>query len=143
RRLGLEGIMAKKADSPYHGTRSSQWLKIRIEHTDDFVIVGFMLPEGASRTGFSSLHLATHVGGTLTYVGKVGTGFDEAQLRSLREAMDGLVRQGCACAGAPPRGKRHVWIEPALVCEVRFTQVTDDGLLRHPVFLRLRDDKSP
>jgi bifunctional non-homologous end joining protein LigD len=143
RRLGLEGIMAKKADSTYHSTRSSSWLKIRIEQTDDFVIVGFTLPEGNSRTGFSALHLATHREGTLTYVGKVGTGFDESQLRSLRATMDELVRHGPAFAGAPPHGSRHVWIDPEVVCEVRFTQITDDGLLRHPVFLRLRDDKSP
>jgi bifunctional non-homologous end joining protein LigD len=142
RQLGLEGIMAKKADSAYRGTRSASWLKIRIERTDDFVIVGFTLPEGSGRTGFSALHLATHRGGVLTYVGKVGTGFDEAMLRALRADMDALLRDGPACAGAPPDGRRHVWIDPVLVCEVRFSQVTDDGLLRHPVFLRLRDDKS-
>ena len=139
---GLEGIVAKRAQSPYVQRRSSDWLKIRVDHSNDFVIVGFSRPKG-SRSGFGALHLAIFRHGVLHYAGRVGTGFDERMLQDLHERMLPLQRDTPPCAGPVPTGANHVWIDPQLVCEVRFREVTDDGLLRHPVFLRLRDDKAP
>ncbi|MBX7080648.1 MAG: DNA ligase D [Nannocystaceae bacterium] len=140
--LGLEGIMAKRADAPYVGGRSPAWLKLRTEHTADFVVVGFTLPEG-SRTGLRALHLAAFGEQGLTYVGRVGSGLGEDDLTTLRRLLDARVRAQVPCTGPVPPGKGFVWVEPELVVEVRFKHLTDEGLLRHPVFLRLRDDKPP
>jgi len=141
--LGLEGIVGKRADSPYVAGRSAHWLKVRSEHTADFAIVGYTEAEG-SRQGFGALHLAAvdpGRDGALVYVGRAGTGFTDALLLEIRARLDPLRRASPPCEGALPPGKKHVWVEPRLVAEVRFKHVTDDGLLRHPVFLRVRDDK--
>lgn len=138
--LGLEGVVAKRADAAYVGGRSPQWIKLRTEHTADFVVVGFTLPEG-TRTGLRALHLAAWEDGALIYVGRVGSGFDEAALAGLRAALDRRVRDTPACAGPIPSGHGFVWVAPELVVEVRFKHRTDEGLLRHPVFLRTRPDK--
>lgn len=141
-RLGLEGMVAKRVDAPYRAGRSPAWKKLRLLATDDFVIVGFTLPRG-SRSGFGALHLASHVDGGLRYVGRVGSGFSDDELTALRADLDGLTRDDPACEGPVPRARGHRWVEPRLVCEVRFTEVTGDGFLRQPSFLRLRDDKAP
>ncbi len=142
-KLGFEGIVAKRADTPYRsGRRSGEWLKIRRTRTADLVIVG-LSPAKGGRSGFGALHLAAPHQGGFRYVGRVGTGFGEAQLRDLREVVRPLERETPACQGALPRGSGHVWLEPQLACEVRFAEVTRDGLLRQPVFLRLRPDKPP
>jgi bifunctional non-homologous end joining protein LigD len=142
RRMGLEGMMAKRADSPYRAARSADWQKIRIDRTGDFVVVGFTMPQG-SRAAFGALHLAVHGSAGLTYAGRVGTGFDDRTLADLRARLDALRRPEPPCAGPVPRGRAHVWVEPRLCCEVRYKEWTDEGLLRQPVFLRLRDDKAP
>jgi len=141
-RLGLEGIMAKKADAPYRAGRSSQWLKIRADRVDDFVVVGATTPEGG-RSGFGALHVASYVGDALTYAGRVGSGFDARQLTTIAAQLDELRRDDPPCTGPVPKSAKHYWVEPRLVCEVRFKEWTGDGLLRHPVFLRFRDDKRP
>ncbi len=141
-RLGLEGVVAKQALAPYRPGRSPLWQKIRALASGDFVIVGFTAPRGA-RTGLGALHLAGHhADGTLRYAGRVGSGFDEATLRTLRERLQPLRRREPPCAGVP-RGRGHHWVEPRLVAEVRYREVTRQGLLRQPVFRRLRDDKPP
>jgi bifunctional non-homologous end joining protein LigD len=140
-RLGLEGVIAKRADARYRAGRSADWLKVRAHRTDDFVVVGWTAPRG-SRTGFGALHLAQYENGTLRWAGQVGSGFTEKQLVSLRERLESTRRRTPPCAGAPA-GKEHAWTEPELVCEARYLERTDDGLLRQPVFLRLRDDKTP
>jgi bifunctional non-homologous end joining protein LigD len=140
-RMGLEGMVAKKAAGPYRAGRSADWLKVRASPTDDFVIVGHTSPKG-SRTGFGALHLATHIDGVLTFTGTVGTGFTERLLRDTSERLDESRRVDAPCAG-PPAGSDHHWVEPELVCEVRYVEVTGEGLLRQPVFLRFRDDKPP
>jgi len=140
-RLGFEGMVAKRADSPYRAGRSPAWRKIRIRPTHDFAIVGMSAPRG-SRAGFGALHLAARRGSTLRYVGRVGSGFSDAQLAELRRALDPLRRPTAACENAPKAARGDVWVEPRLVCEVRYTQVTADGSLRQPVFVRLRDDKT-
>jgi len=141
--LGLEGIMAKKADSAYRGGRSANWLKIRADRTDDFVVVGYSKPKG-SRGGFGALHLGGYVDGKLTYLGRAGSGFDAKLLTELSAKLEASVRPTAPVeAGPVPEGPDHVWVEPTLVVEVRYKEVTPDGLLRQPVFMRLRDDKEP
>jgi len=145
--LGLEGIVAKKADSKYRGSRSSDWLKIRADRTDDFVVVGFTRPKG-SRSGFGALHVGGYRDGTLIYCGRAGSGFTAAQLKEYSAALERLVRPTPPCEPPPggavlPKGPDHIWVEPELVCEVRYKEITPDGLLRQSVFLRFRDDKDP
>lgn len=140
--MRLEGIVAKKADSPYRGVRTTDWLKIRADQTGDFVVVGFTEPKGA-RKGIAALHLGQYAGGALVYVGRVGTGFSEAQLESLRESLEAAEVEGPTFPGPAPGGNTHHWVRPEMVVEVRYKEFTDDGMLRHPVFLRVRDDKPP
>ena len=153
--LGLEGIIAKKADVPYRSGRSPHWLKIKAERTGDFVIVGFTEAKG-SRSHFGALQLADAVNGTLVYAGRVGTGFNETLLTELKALLDPIVRREPPCAGpvtAPgaeplpsediPETRTTTWVDPVYVCEVRFREWTPDGVLRHSVFVRLRDDKGP
>ncbi|HEY4953466.1 MAG TPA: DNA ligase D [Gemmatimonadaceae bacterium] len=153
--MGLEGVIAKKADAPYHGGRSSQWLKIKREKTGDFVIVGFTEPK-RSRAHIGALQLADMVDGTLVYAGRAGTGFNDALLTELKAMLDPIVRRDAPCAGpcvAPgteplpsesiPETSTTTWVDPVYVCEVRFREWTPDGLLRHPAFMRLRNDKNP
>lgn len=142
RRLGLEGMVAKRARSPYIAGRSPTWLKIRAERTGDFVIVGYTLPDGP-RGGLRALHVAALDGPRLVWVGKVGTGFSAAQVRALEEQLEPLRRDDPAAIGDLPRGAGQVWVEPRLVAEIRFIEMTASGHLRHPVFARLRDDKRP
>ena len=142
RALGLEGIVGKKADSKYRGGRSADWIKVRLDRVDDFVIVGFSAPKG-SRAGFGALHLAMFEKGDLVYSGRAGSGFTEKQLSQIRERLLPDRRATPPCSGAVPTGADHVWVEPRLVCEVRYKEWTKDHLLRHPVFLRLREDKKP
>jgi bifunctional non-homologous end joining protein LigD len=142
RQLGLEGIVAKRSDAPYRAGRGSAWLKIRTRRTDDFVIVGLTMPKG-SRGGFGALYLAQYVGGKLVFSGSAGTGFSDKQLTDLRSRLEKLRRPDPPCTGPIPAEKGVIWVEPRLVCEVEFTERTDDGLLRQPVFLRERDDKKP
>ena len=139
---GLEGIVAKRADSPYRAGRSPAWKKLRILASDDFVVVGFT-PGSGSRPGFGSLDLGWYAGGDLVYAGRVGTGFRDEELVELRGALDAIVRDTPACAGPLPRTRGQTWVEPRLVCEVRYAEVTADGHLRQPSFVRLRDDKPP
>lgn len=140
-RMGLEGMIGKKADAPYRSGRSAAWVKVRADRTDDFVVVGYTAPKG-SRGGFGALHLAAYRGGTLVYVGRVGSGFAAPELEAIREALEGARRPDPPCERAPT-GDGHTWIAPVLVAEVRYREWTDDELLRHPVFVRFRDDKKP
>lgn len=139
--LGLEGMMAKRADAPYRSGRSAQWLKVRADRTDDFVVVGYTAPKG-SRDGFGALHLGAYDDEGMIYVGRVGTGFRSDELSEIREALDTVRQDDAPCRGAPT-GAEHTWVAPALVCEVRYKELTEEGLLRQPVFLRFRDDKPP
>src|SRR5256885_1181123 len=145
-KLGLEGIMAKKADSPYRSGRSSDWLKIRADRIDDFVVVGFSKPKG-SRGGFGSLHVGAYKDGRLIYCGRAGSGFSGDQLSEISATLQALVRKTPPCDppenGALPKGADHTWVEPRLVCDVRYKEFTTDGLLRQSVFVRFRDDKKP
>src|SRR5213592_2361690 len=138
--LGLEGIVAKKADAPYRAGRSPNWLKIRADRTDDFVVVGFTRPKG-SRSGFGALDLGAHQDGKLVYGGRVGSGFTDAELKDVSAALERGIRPTPAFSGPVPTDAGHTWVEPALIAEVRYKEWTDEGLLRQPVFVRFRDDK--
>jgi bifunctional non-homologous end joining protein LigD len=140
-RVGLEGMVAKRASSPYREGRSADWLKFRRETTGDFAIVGFTEPKSA-RSGIGALHLAVRSNGGFRYAGRVGTGFDDRLLGDLRRRLEPSRISTAACSGPVPAGKDDRWVTPDLVCEVRFKEWTDDGCLRQPVFLRLREDKS-
>ena len=140
--LGLEGIVAKKADSPYKSGRSDLWLKIRADKTGDFVVVGYTAPRGG-RGGFGALHLAAYRDGALVYIGRAGSGFSAKQLKDVAQQLDELAVPKPAFAGPIPAEAESRWVRPALVAEVRYKEITGDGLLRQPVFLRFRDDKKP
>ncbi len=141
-KLGLEGIVGKRADSAYRAGRSPQWLKIRTRLSDDFVVVGFTASKGL-RTGFGALLLAQYVEGSLVYSGRAGTGFSDKQLSEVRVTLAASRRDGPPCGGPVPQKKGITWTEPLLVCEVEFTEWTEERLLRQPVFLHFRDDKKP
>jgi bifunctional non-homologous end joining protein LigD len=141
-RLGLEGIVAKKSASPYKAGRTSAWLKIRSRHTGDFVVVGFTAPKG-SRGGFGALQLADYVDGELVYAGRAGTGFSDKQLTEVRRELEARKREDPPCSGPILDEKGTTWVEPTTVCEVEYSEWTDEGVLRQPVFLRFRDDKTP
>jgi bifunctional non-homologous end joining protein LigD len=138
--MGLEGIMGKEAASTYRGGRSAKWQKIPTEREGDFVIVGFTRPKGA-RDGFGALHLAGYDGKVLRYAGRVGTGFNDALLKSLGAALDARRRPRPAFEGNVLSSDDHGWVEPELVALVRYKTWTEQGMLRHPVFVRLREDK--
>ena len=145
--MGLEGVVGKKADSTYRAGRSTDWIKVRGLDTDDFVIVGWTEPAG-SRAAFGALHLAKYgADGKLVYMGSVGTGFDDALLSKIGRKLEALERKKPPFEGGVPKGRggrvrAHRWVSPELVAEVSYREVTDQGLLRHPVFVRLRDDKA-
>lgn len=140
--LGLEGIIAKRADRPYRGGRSLDWRKVKVERREELVIVGFTAPKGSrQRFGALLLGIADHAGGALRYAGKVGTGFDTRMLEELHDRMVPLRIERPAVSD-PPRERGAAWVRPELVAEIRFTEWTSDGKLRHPTFLGLRLDKS-
>ena len=141
--VGLEGIVAKKLASSYAGKRTTDWLKVKCDRHQEFVIGGWTEPQG-SRARFGALHVGLYQGSDLVYVTKVGTGFDDAELDRVWKLLQPLARATPPFVGGdPPRGREHHWAEPRLVCEVRFTEWTRAGGLRHPLYLGLREDKRP
>ncbi len=138
-RMGGEGIISKKAGAPYRGTRTRDWLKIKCIQRQEFVIVGWS--ESDKRRGFRSLLLAVRDKGKLTYAGKVGTGFNAKLIEDLMERMEPLETGKAAVEVPRPDRKGAHWIEPKLVAEIAFSEFTDDGVLRHPSFIALREDK--
>jgi len=137
---GGEGIISKKASASYRDERTRNWLKIKCIQRQEFVIVGWQ--QSDKRRGFRSLHLAVRDGRKLVYAGKVGTGFNGALIEELSERMKPLAvdKPPVEVPRAARRGSH--WIEPKLVGEVAFTEFTSDGVLRHPSFIALREDKS-
>ena len=139
---GLEGLVAKRADSPYRAGRSGDWLKLPAEKTADFVVCGYTKGKGA-RGILGALHVGAFCEGRLRYAGRVGTGLGERLLTELAADLAEIERETPPCEGEVPRGKSHVWVEPRIVVEARYKTFTEDGLLRHSVFSRLRTDKRP
>ncbi|HEU0067113.1 MAG TPA: DNA ligase D, partial [Sphingomonas sp.] len=139
-REGLEGVVSKRADAPYSGKRSKDWLKTKCIQRQEFVIVGWMASEKSR--GLRSLLLGVHEDGRLRYAGKVGTGFDHATMDDLAQRLAKLERK-TATVEAPRAAVRGAhWVKPELVAEVAFAEVTPDGVLRHSSFIGLRADKA-
>jgi bifunctional non-homologous end joining protein LigD len=141
KRLGEEGVMAKLATSRYRsGMRTREWLKVKASQEQEVVIVGFTAPR-RSRKYFGALVLAVREGKGWTYVGRAGTGFDAEMLRSLHAKLVPLITKVNPIAEKVPDAANTTWVKPKLVAEVKFTEWTTAGEMRHPVFLGLRTDK--
>lgn len=141
-RLGLEGIIAKRRSSPYaSGARSKHWRKIKCGTDDSFVIGGYTEPAG-QRQGFGALLLGRFDdAGRLVYAGRVGTGFSQQRLAELTKTLQGLTRRHSPFTATVPGERAVHWVRPTLVADVTYTEHTRDGLLRHPVFRGLREDR--
>jgi bifunctional non-homologous end joining protein LigD len=141
--LRLEGVVAKRVDSPYRpGRRSSEWRKVRFMRRQELVVGGWLPGEGRLAGTVGALLVGYHdqPGGPLRYAGRVGSGLTDADRQALES---GLVRRETSPFDAVPRLPDAVWVEPDVVAEVRFSEWTVEGVLRQPVFVALRDDKDP
>ncbi len=141
KRKALEGIVAKNESARYIQGRSREWLKVKVRQEDEFLIVGYTEPAG-SRKYIGALLLGAYDGGKLRYVGKVGAGFNAEWLARLHRALQPLKRESPPVAD-PPRDKDVTYVAPKLLAQIAFEEWTADRKLRQPVFLGLRDDKSP
>ena len=154
RRFGLEGLIGKRAGSHYEpGRRSGNWIKLKLQQEQEFVIGGYTEPAG-SRNHFGALLVGVYEGDQLKFAGKVGTGFNEKLLRTLFGIFKKIPRETCPFVDLPEKRagrygqgvtaaemKLCHWIEPKIVCQIKFNEWTRDHRLRQPVFLGLRDDK--
>ncbi len=138
----LEGIVAKRVQSLYAGRRSADWIKVKCQRRQEFVIGGYTSPRN-SRAFFGALHLGLYEGPRLVYVSKVGTGFSAETLAMVWQKLEPLKQPLSPFHSKSPTGHGHYWVAPKLICEVRFSDWTRDGGLRHPSFMGLREDKRP
>jgi DNA ligase D-like protein (predicted ligase) len=141
-RSGWEGLIAKRAQAPYVGGRSRDWLKLKCVWEQEFVIGGYTDPSG-SRTDFGALLVGYYEGGRLRYAGKVGTGYSAATLRELGARLRALQTRESPFADARPVPRGTHWVRVEMVAQIGFAEWTNDGRLRQPRFLGLRDDKAP
>ena len=142
-KLGLEGVIGKRAESPYVSGRTRDWIKLKCTRRQSFSICGYTDPKGA-RTGFGALLLGQRDDdGALQYVGNVGTGFNEATLAGLLRTLVKLVTPDCPFAGNPTIAGRPHWVKPALLADVSFAEWTNAGRIRHGVFMGLLDNGKP
>ena len=139
---GDEGVIAKLADSKYDGRRSPNWLKFKCVRDQEFVVGGYTSPKG-SRIELGALLIGYHEGRDLVYAGKVGTGFDEATLRSLNKRLSPIEQDAPPFTRGLVREPQARWVRPELVVQIGFTEWTRDGKLRHPRYQGLRTDKEP
>jgi len=141
KRAGEEGVIAKLADGLYYsGKRTREWLKVKASQEQEVVVVGFTKPRGA-RKCFGALVLAVRDGRRWKYAGRVGTGFDEKSLRALHAKLVPLIARAKPIERKVPDEANTTWVKPKLVVEVKFTEWTKGGEMRHPVYLGLRSDK--
>lgn len=139
---GLEGIIAKDGKSPYQeAQRSSYWLKVKTHLRQEAVIGGFTQPRGG-RKNFGALLLGVYEDDELIYIGHTGTGFNERDLAEIRSSLEPLIQKTCPFKKRPVANAPVRWVRPELVCEVTFSEWTADGVLRHPVFVGMREDKA-
>ncbi len=137
----LEGIMAKRMGSEYYpGKRSADWLKIKHHKSEEAIIAGFTTPRGG-RKYFGALVLGTMINGKLTYAGHTGSGFNTELLKEMYAKLQPLIRDKSPFDERVKTNMPVTWVEPVYMCEVKFSEWTSDGKLRHPIFLRLREDK--
>lgn len=142
RALGLEGIVAKRVDSPYTpGRRSTAWQKLRFMNRQELVVGGWLPGEGRLRGTVGSLLVGFYEGDDLVYAGRVGSGLDDRTRDALEQRL--ARRSASPFVNPPRRVPGVVWVEPDVVAEVKFSEWTTDGVLRQPSFLGLRDDKDP
>ena len=140
--LHLEGIISKRRDAPYRSGRGHAWIKSKCIGNDEFVVIGYRKSDKRGRP-FASLLLGEYDGDSLAYRGRVGTGFSDTQLDSLSDRMARLERKTQSVTRLPADARRGaVWLTPELVAQIAYTERTPDGLLRHPSFLGLREDKT-
>jgi len=133
--------MAKQRNSVYlPGKRSDAWLKIKTRQTTECLIIGYTQGKGDRQSTFGALHLAQNGGGELKYVGKAGSGLDEPQAKAVYAELEKLPKIKRPVKEKPLDDARSIWVEPKLICEVAFASWTPDGMLREPVFIRLRPD---
>ena len=138
---GLEGIIGKDAASPYRmGRRTGEWVKVKTETRQEAVVGGFTTPQG-SRKGFGALVLGVYEGNDLVYIGHTGTGFNEKVLAGMHRKLKRLARKNSPFATPPKTNTPATWVKPELVAEVKFQEWTEDGHMRKPVFMGLREDK--
>jgi bifunctional non-homologous end joining protein LigD len=152
-KMGLEGIIAKRSDSPYFpGERTKDWLKIKVQKRQEVVIGGYTLNKGSSKQ-FSSLLLGVYQGGKFTYAGKVGTGFNDKTQKEMMKQFKPLITKKSPFAITPDYNKPSrfrpnppdadaTWLKPQLVCEIHYGEITTDGIFRHPAFIAMRNDKN-
>lgn len=141
-RAGWEGVLAKDASAAYMGGRSRAWLKFKCVNSQELVVGGYTEPKG-TRSGLGALLVGYYEGDTLTYAGKVGTGFTEDELVDLRTRLARLERDRAPFGGSVPEEHGAHWVSPTLVADIQFTEWTGDGKLRHPRYMGLRRDKDP
>ena len=139
---GDEGVIAKRAEAPYEGRRSTAWLKFKCSRDQEFVVGGYTAPK-RSRVGLGALLLGYYESSDLVYAGKVGTGFDDATLRGLHDRLSRIEQQRPPFTAGLVREPGAHWVKPKLVAQVGFSEWTRDGKLRHPRYLGLRTDKKP
>ncbi|WP_261510023.1 DNA ligase D [Chryseobacterium paludis] len=143
KKMKLEGMIAKKANSNYiENHRTTDWLKIKFTDTEEAIICGFTEPRG-SRKGFGALILGKYSNGKLIYSGHTGTGFNKESLNQLHERLKKLIIKKSPFETVPKTNMPVTWIKPELVCEIKFSEITKDGIFRHPVFIAIREDKDP
>ena len=140
RAQGLEGIVAKRADSRYAHTRGRDWVKVKIVEEQEFALCGYTT---GNRDYFSALIVGTFEDGVLTWAGNVGTGFDRKTMEQILELVTPLETAKCPFAAAPKMDDTAHWIRPELVCTVRYQNLTGDGKLRAPVYVGMRTDIAP
>jgi bifunctional non-homologous end joining protein LigD len=142
RKHGLEGMIAKRADSRYReGQRSDDWLKVKQVQTEEAVICGYTAPRGG-RKFFGALVLGMYVKGKLTYIGHTGTGFDHKTLRDLHKQLQNYKSAESPFDTRIPVNAAVTWVRPELVCNLKYSEITSEGIRRHPVFMGLRVDKA-
>ncbi|MDQ0783331.1 DNA ligase D [Chryseobacterium sp. W4I1] len=143
KKMQLEGMIAKKASSLYtENHRTNDWLKIKFTSTEEAIICGFTEPRG-SRKSFGALILGKYMDGKLVYSGHTGTGFNKESLSQMHERLKELIIKTSPFEKKPKTNMPVTWTKPELVCEIKFSEITKDGIYRHPVFIALREDKNP
>ncbi len=142
KKRGIEGIVAKNKKSTYVSKRTNEWQKIKHINMQEAIICGFTEPSG-QRKEFGALVLGVYSHGEFQYVGHTGSGFDEKKLTSIIRLLKPLVRNTSPFAHTPKTNTPATWVTPKYVCQIKFTEWTTDGMMRHPIFLGMRDDKKP
>lgn len=137
---GLEGMIAKRAESTYQFARTKNWLKIKVKNGQEVVIGGFTEPKG-TRERFGALLVGVYKSGKLIYAGRVGGGFNRELLKDVYRELKKQIQPQCPFEGVPNLSAAARWVKPKLVCEVEFTEWTQDGKMRHPIFKGMRYDK--